>query len=91
MLNWNQLVSGTKTDSVLFTSYDQTFCIPHFTGRRHLEDKREMRSAAADQQVRLADALARRDEVERILAEERARWDGQQEEWQQFQKVRSHL
>ena len=50
-----------------------------------------MRSAAADQQVRLADALARRDEVERILAEERARWDGQQEEWQQFQKVCSHL
>lgn len=45
-----------------------------------------MRSAAADQQVRLADALARRDEVERMLAEERAKWEAQQEEWQQFQK-----
>ena len=55
--------------------------------RRHLEDKREMRSAAADQQVKLADALARRDELERIIAEERTKWETQQEEWQQFQKV----
>jgi chromosome segregation ATPase len=55
--------------------------------RRHLEDKREMRSAAADQQVKLADALARRDELERIIADERTKWETQQEEWQQFQKV----
>ena len=54
--------------------------------RRHLEDKREMRTTAADQQVKLADALARRDEIERILTDERAKWEAQQEEWQQFQK-----
>lgn len=54
--------------------------------RRHLEDKREMRSAAAEQQVKLTDAIARRDELDRILTEERAKWEAQQEEWQQFQK-----
>ncbi len=54
--------------------------------RRHLEDKREMRTTAADQQVKLADALARRDELERLLTDERAKWEAQQEEWQQFQK-----
>lgn len=54
--------------------------------RRHLEDKREMRTAAADQQVKLADALSRRDELERLLTDERAKWEAQQEEWQQFQK-----
>lgn len=54
--------------------------------RRHLEDKREMRTTAADQQVKLADALARRDELERLSSDERAKWEAQQEEWQQFQK-----
>lgn len=54
--------------------------------RRHLEDKREMRTTAADHQVKLADALSRRDELERLLTDERAKWEGQQEEWQQFQK-----
>lgn len=54
--------------------------------RRHLEDKREMRSTAAEQQIKLNDAITRRDELERVLTEERAKWEAQQEEWQQFQK-----
>lgn len=54
--------------------------------RRHLEDKREMRTAAADQQVKLADALARRDELERLYTDERTKWESQQEEWKQFEK-----
>ena len=55
--------------------------------RRHLEDKREMRTVAAEQQVQLADALARKEELDKILNDERSKWEAQQDEWQQFQKV----
>ena len=55
--------------------------------RRHLEDKREMRSAAIDHQQKLAEVIARRDDLEKQLNEERAKSDQQQEEWSHFQKV----
>lgn len=56
--------------------------------RRHLEDKREMRTAAAEQQLRLSEVLLRKEEQEKALNEERIKWTAQREEWQQFQKVR---
>ena len=55
--------------------------------RRHLEDKREMRATALDQQLKLSEAVARKEEAEKTLAEERSKWETQQEEWQHFQKV----
>ena len=57
------------------------------TCRRHLEDKREMRSAAAEQQQKLAESQLRKEELERVLSEEKAKWEVQQEDWKQFQKV----
>lgn len=55
--------------------------------RRHLEDKREMRTAAAEQQLRLSEAMLRKEEQEKLVNEERIKWTAQREEWQQFQKV----
>ena len=76
---WNSLIAETGALHAAVAELE-TAC------RRHLEDKREMRAAALDQQLKLTDAQTRTDAAEKALQDERAKFDAHLDEWQHFQK-----